>query len=189
MIRVHAPGFHVTKHARLRGVLSVAILATVLGTTALAVDRPVAGRNGIISSGHPLAVMAGMKVLASGGNACDAAVATSTMLSIAMTDMMGPLGSGYALLWDADSKELSAVDYNGVAPRKTDAKLYDIKKKRCRILAPTVHGALMGWEAIHVKCGTKPWAELGQDALGLAIASITVPDGTYIELTEWLDND
>ena len=156
------------KQTRRRSLATAAVLAALFGASAKAVDTPVVGRNGIISAGHPLAVMAGMKVLASGGNACDAAVATSTVLSIAMTDMMGPLGSGYALLWDAEREELSAVDYNGVAPRKTDPALYDMEKKRRGILAPTVPGALMGWEAIHAKCGTKPWAELWQDAIDLA---------------------
>ena len=168
MIGLHTLRLHVTKRAWLRPVLLAVTFMGVLGASAAAVDKPVVGRNGIISAGHPLAVMAGMKVLASGGNACDAAVATSTVLSIAMTDMMGPLGSGYALLWDADAEELSVVDYNGVAPRKTDPKLYDMAKKRRGILAPTVPGALMGWEAIHSKCGTKPWAELWQDAIDLA---------------------
>ena len=156
------------KHTRQRRGAMAVILAVILSASAQAVDKPVVGRNGIISAGHPLAVMAGMKVLANGGNACDAAVATSTVLSITMTDMMGPLGSGYALLWDAEREELSAVDYNGVAPGKTDPALYDMEKKRRGILAPTVPGALMGWEAIHMKCGTKPWAELWQDAIDLA---------------------
>ena len=169
MIDRHTFRLYVTTLGWLRCGLSALAFAAVLVVPALAVDKPVIGRNGIISAGHPLAVMAGMKVLATGGNACDAAVATSTVLSIAMTDMMGPLGSGYALLWDADSAELSAVDYNGVAPRQTDPGIYDMKKKRRGILAPTVPGALMGWEAIHQKCGTKPWKELWQDAIQLAV--------------------
>ena len=168
MIGFHMLRSHMTMRTCLRRMVSAAALAAVLGASALAVDRPVSGRNGIISAGHPLAVMAGMRVLASGGNACDAAIATSTVLSIAMTDMMGPLGSGYALLWDADREELTAVDYNGVAPRKTDRELYDMASKRRGILAPTVPGALKGWEAIHERCGTKPWADLWQDAIDLA---------------------
>ena len=164
----HTPNPHGTMQAGLKRAVSAAVLAAAFTASVPAANKPVTGRNGIVSAGHPLAVMAGMKVLASGGNACDAAIATSTVLSIAMTDMMGPLGSGYALVWDADSDELTALDYNGVAPAKTDPKLYDMAKKRRGILAPTVPGALMGWEAIHEKCGSKPWAELWQDAINLA---------------------
>ena len=164
----HTPNPHGTMQAGFKRAVSAAVLAAAFTASVPAANKPITGRNGIVSAGHPLAVMAGMQVLASGGNACDAAIATSTVLSIAMTDMMGPLGSGYALVWDADSEELTALDYNGVAPARTDPKLYDMAKKRRGILAPTVPGALMGWEAIHEKCGSKPWAELWQDAINLA---------------------
>jgi gamma-glutamyltranspeptidase/glutathione hydrolase len=135
---------------------------------ASALDRPVVASNGMIVAGHPLAVQAGLKVLLDGGNACDAAVAVATSLSVTMTDMMGPLGSGYALIWDANKKQVSAIDYNGVAPLATDPKKFDMEKKRRGILAATVPGALKGWEEIHKKCGSKPWADLWQDAIRLA---------------------
>ncbi len=143
-------------------------LALLVASGALALDKPIMGTKGMIAAGHPLAVQAGLRVLAGGGNACDAAIATATVLSVMMTDMMGPAGSGYALLWDAGKKELAAVDYNGVAPRATDPKLFDMEKKRRGILAPTVPGSLKGWEAIHKKCGTKPWGDLWQDAIDYA---------------------
>ena len=85
-----------------------------------------------------------------------------------MTDMMGPAGSGYALLWDAQKKELSSIDYNGVAPAATDPKKFDMSKKLRGAMAPTVPGALKGWEAVHKKCGNRPWAELWQDAINYA---------------------
>ncbi len=122
----------------------------------------------MIVAGHPLAVQAGLKVLQAGGTACDAAVATATVLSIAMTDMMGPAGSGYALFWDGKKKELLSIDYNGVAPAATDPKNFDMAKKLRGAMAPTVPGALKGWEALHKKCGNKPWAELWRDAISYA---------------------
>ena len=135
---------------------------------AVALDRSVVGKNGMVVAGHPLAVQAGLKVLQAGGTACDAAVATSTVLSITMTDMMGPAGSGYALIWEPQKKELSSIDYNGVAPAATDPKKFDMAKKLRGPLAPTVPGALKGWEAVHQKCGNRPWADLWQDAIAYA---------------------
>ena len=41
-------------------------------------------------------------------------------------------------------------------------------KKLRGAMAPTVPGALKGWEAVHKKCGNRPWAELWQDAIGYA---------------------
>jgi gamma-glutamyltranspeptidase/glutathione hydrolase len=142
--------------------------AALFASSAGALDRSVVGVNGMIVAGHPLAAQAGIKVLQAGGTACDAAVAASTVLSITMTDMMGPAGSGYALLWDAQKKELSSIDYNGVAPAATDPKQFDMAKKLRGPMAPTVPGALKGWEAIHQKCGTRQWAELWQDAINYA---------------------
>jgi gamma-glutamyltranspeptidase/glutathione hydrolase len=154
----------------LRATLGLAALGAcaVLTTPTTALDRSVVGRSAMISAGHPAAVMAGLKVLDAGGNACDAAVAASAALSVTMVDMMGPLGSGYAVIWNAGTKDISAIDFNGVAPGKTDPTLYTMEKKRRGILAPTVPGALMGWEAVHKKCGSKPWAELWQEAIDLA---------------------
>ena len=146
-----------------------ALSATALfATAAHSLDRSVVGVNGMVVAGHPLAAQAGLKVLQAGGTACDAAVATAAVLSITMTDMMGPAGSGYALLWDAQKKELSAIDYNGVAPAATDPKKYDMAKKLRGAMAPTVPGALKGWDEVHKKCGSKPWADLWQDAINYA---------------------
>src|SRR6187200_3551748 len=141
---------------------------SVFSSQAVALDRSVVGKNGMVVAGHPLAVQAGLNVLQAGGTACDAAIATATVLSIAMTDMMGPAGSGYALIWEPQKKELSSIDYNGVAPAATDPKKFDMAKKLRGPIAPTVPGALKGWEAVHKKCGNRPWAELWTDAIGYA---------------------
>jgi len=160
---------HPSLHRRmlLSGAAALSV-ATLMATTALALDRSVVGTNGMVVAGHPLAAQAGLRVLQAGGTACDAAVATATVLSITMTDMMGPAGSGYALLWDGQKKELSAIDYNGVAPAATDPAKFDMAKKLRGAMAPTVPGALKGWEEVHKKCGSKPWAELWQDAIRYA---------------------
>jgi gamma-glutamyltranspeptidase/glutathione hydrolase len=155
---------------RSRMLVAIAALTagSVIGSSVHALDRSVVGVNGMVVAGHPLATQAGLKVLQAGGTACDAAVATSAVLSIAMTDMMGPAGSGYALLWDAQKKELTSIDYNGVAPVATDPTKFDMAKKLRGPMAPTVPGALKGWEEIHKKCGSRPWAELWQDAINYA---------------------
>jgi gamma-glutamyltranspeptidase len=163
---------------RTRGLLKIALRAAVAPaclagaliapTVSQALDVPVAGTNGMISAGHPLAVQSGLKVLRDGGTACDAAVATAATLSVMMTDMMGPLGSGYAVIYDARGKKVSAVDYNGVAPAATDPKKFTMEDKRRGILSATVPGNLRGWEEIHKRCGVLPWANLWADAIAYA---------------------
>jgi len=148
--------------------LSAVGLASALASPAVsALDRSVVAPRGMVVAGHPLAVASGMKALQNGGTACDAYVATAATLSIPLTDMMGPLGSGYALLHLADEDDkVLAIDYNGVAPLATDPALFTSQEaKRRGILAPTVPGAIKGWHAVHDKCGVLPWADLWEDAI------------------------
>ena len=154
--------------AHARALTGATALGLLVAAPASALDRPVVANNGMIVAGHPLAVQAGLKVLQAGGTACDAFVATASVLSIGMNDMMGPAGSGYALVWEADSQELSSVDYNGVAPLATDPARFEMATKLRGIIAPTVPGSLKGWEAVHERCGTMPWADLWQDAIAYA---------------------
>ena len=136
--------------------------------SAQATDRTVVGKYGMIVAGHPLAVESGIRALRAGGTACDAAIATATTLSVMMPDMMGPAGSGFALLWDEKKKDLSAIDYNGVAPKATKAADFSLDKKMRGYWAPTVPANLKGWEAVHRKCGKLPWASLWTDAIDYA---------------------
>jgi gamma-glutamyltranspeptidase len=152
-------------------VLGLALLgATVLSTPALALDQSVVSPKAMIVAGHPLAVESGLKALRAGGSACDAFVATAATLSLTLTDMMGPLGSGFALIHKpGDEKQVRAIDFNGVAPLATDiSKFASMEDKRRGILAPTVPGNLKGWEAIHQDCGRLPWADLWADAIDYA---------------------
>lgn len=150
------------------GVLSVGAFTVV---PAFALDQAVVTPKAMIVAGHPLAVESGLKILRAGGTACDAFVATAATLSLNQTDMMGPLGSGFALVYtpNGEDKDVQAVDFNGVAPAATDpAKFQSMEDKRRGILAPTVPGALKGWEEIHQKCGRLPWADLWADAIDYA---------------------
>lgn len=147
---------------------SILVAGTLGAAPALALDQAVVSPRAMVVAGHPLAVESGIRVLRAGGTACDAFVATSATLSIMLTDMMGPLGSGFALVYtpNGEDKSVQAVDYNGVAPAKTDPALYkSMEDKRRGILAPTVPGALKGWEEVHKKCGRLPWADLWEDAI------------------------
>ena len=144
-----------------------AVAAAGISMPATALDRSVVAPRAMVVAGHPLAVAAGIKAMQNGGTACDAFVSTAATLSIPLTDMMGPLGSGYALLYlDKGDKKIRAIDYNGVAPAATDpAKFTSQEDKRRGILAPTVPGTIKGWEAVHKDCGVLPWADLWKDAI------------------------
>lgn len=70
-----------------------------------------------VSAAHPLAVEAGMKVLGSGGNAVDAAIAVSYMLGVAEPYASGIGGGGVMLIVpSAPSVEPRLCDYREIAP-------------------------------------------------------------------------
>lgn len=85
-----------------------------------ATTRPiVAGTQGVVSGGHPLVSMAGMRMLLSGGNAFDAAVAAGFAAAVVEpTASYTLLGECVAMIHDARTRETLAVSGQGVAPAR-----------------------------------------------------------------------
>src|SRR5207247_1092560 len=83
-----------------------------------ATTRPVvSGTQGVVSAGHPLVSMAGMRMLLSGGNAFDAAVAAGFAAAVVEPTASYTLcGECVALIHDARSREILAVGGQGTAP-------------------------------------------------------------------------
>jgi len=80
--------------------------------------RPiVSGLGGVISSGHPLVSMAGMRMLLSGGNAFDAAAAAGFAAAVIEPTASYTLcGECVAMLYDAQSDRTVALSGQGPAP-------------------------------------------------------------------------
>ncbi|MBI4640467.1 MAG: gamma-glutamyltransferase, partial [Candidatus Tectomicrobia bacterium] len=102
-------------------------------------SRPVIwGTQGIVSSGHSLTSMAAMRMLLSGGNAFDAAVAAGFAAAvIEPTAAYSLAAEGSILLYHAASRELKAVSGQGVAPKGATV---DFFKKRGFDKIPTGPG-------------------------------------------------
>ena len=83
-----------------------------------ATTRPiVSGLGGVISSGHPLVSMAGMRMLLSGGNAFDAAAAAGFAAAVIEPTASYTLcGECVAMLYDARSDRTIALSGQGSAP-------------------------------------------------------------------------
>ena len=74
------------------------------------------GRGGMVASSQPLATAAGLEILARGGNAADAAVATAAALSVTEPASTGLGGDMFCLFFHAETGQVSALNGSGRAP-------------------------------------------------------------------------
>lgn len=136
--------------------------------------RPVAmGTRGAVASAHPLASLAGMHVLNSGGNAVDAAIATAAALNVAEPYMSGIGGSGYMLVYTARDRRLRVLDYIGPASRNASlAAFASESEKNYGPKAPLIPSAAAGWLTAHAEFGSLPLATLFAPAIGYATVGV-----------------
>jgi gamma-glutamyltranspeptidase len=159
-----------------RVVVATAAVVVLLLTTGVAPDAQSIGRNGMVTTSHPLASAAGVRVLQAGGNAVDAAVATAIALTVVNPFNAGLGGvGGYALVYDAKTGKTSALDFVGSAPKAARAeifggdRLWDFSKRATDgYLAPLVPGMVAGWAAMHERYGRLPWKTLFESAIEYA---------------------
>src|SRR6185369_12513275 len=85
--------------------------------------QPAQGRNGMVATNHPLASAAGMEMLAAGGNAIDAAVATQFALTVVEPMMVGLIGGTTAHIRLADGSH-RIVDGMSAVPRAGRPDMY-----------------------------------------------------------------
>ena len=140
---------------------------------------PVFGRN-IVSTSHPLAAQAGLRMLLKGGNAVDAAVAAAAAMTI-LEPVSNGLGSdAFCILWDG--KELHGLNASGRAPQ---AWTPDYFKRKYGVDAgappkrgwdsATVPGAVASWVALSERFGKLPFGDLLEPAIEIAERGYAVP--------------
>ena len=130
------------------------------------------GRNGMVSSGHALASLAGVKVLQEGGNAVDAALAAAFVMAVVKPEASGPGGDLFALVYMKKTGKVEALNSSGPAPAKASID-YFLERGLNGVptsgaLSVAVPGAVDGWLELHKKYGTKDLPRLMADALRIA---------------------
>ena len=141
--------------------------------------RPVMmGQNGMVSSGHALASLAGVKVLQEGGNAVDAALAAAFVMAVVKPEASGPGGDLFALVFIKKTGKVEALNSSGPAPAKaTIDYFHDRGLKSIPQYGPlsiAVPGAVDGWLELHKKYATKDLSRLMVDAIGIARAGLPI---------------
>ena len=145
----------------------------------LSTRTPVFARN-VVSTSHPLAAQAGLRILHQGGNAVDAAIAAAAAMTLVEPVSNGLGSDAFCILWDG--KELHGLNASGRAPA-TWTPEYFRKKYGADSKAPpkrgidavTVPGAVGSWVAMSERFGKLPFADLLQPAIEIAERGYLVP--------------
>lgn len=135
---------------------------------------PVYGRNGIVATSQPLATAAGVEILSKGGNAADAAVASAAALNVTEPTSTGIGGDMFALYYDAQTKQVTALNGSGRAPAALTLDRLKSEGLFAESLPPfhahtvTVPGACAGWCDLIEKHGSRSMSEILAPAIRLA---------------------
>lgn len=132
----------------------------------------VSARRGMVGASNPLAAQAGLNILRQGGNAADAAIATSAVMNVTEPGSCGIGGDCFALFYDAKTKKVTALNGSGRAPK--ELTLDTVKKLGWEKMNPhhahsvTVPGAVRGWHDLLEKHGTMQLKDVLVDAIHYA---------------------
>jgi gamma-glutamyltranspeptidase / glutathione hydrolase len=127
----------------------------------------------VVSESAP-ATEAGVEILRQGGNAVDAAVATSLAVGVTNAASCGIGGGGFMLIYLAKPHRFFALDYRETAPTAAKATMYINDGKaheelaRSGPLAVAVPGELAGLEAALRRFGTMKFSQVAASAIRLA---------------------
>ena len=138
-------------------------------TDGLRAHRPaVPGVHGLITSGHPLASMAGMRILMQGGTAADAAVAVLATLNQVEPMMSGAGGNGFMTIYDAGTDRVYSLNATGAAPKALDPATITPEELNRGMNAGVVPGLFGGWIALLERFGTMTLGQVLEPAVEYA---------------------
>jgi gamma-glutamyltranspeptidase/glutathione hydrolase len=139
-------------------------------------------RDGLVVCTSAPACDAGAAVLARGGNAVDAAVATALALAVTHPSA-GNIGGGGFMIVRTPSGRVTAIDFREKAPLASTKTMYlgvdggiDRSLTNAGYLAPGVPGSVRGLETAHKKFGKLPWKDSVMPAVNLAEQGFILSD-------------
>ncbi len=141
--------------------------------------------NGMVVSSFPEATLAGVRMLESGGNAVDAAVATAFALGVCEPWASGLGGQSYLLVHLKDGRDI-AIDGSSIAPARFN--LDELRQGRNRFIgykSATVPSTVAALAYALEKYGTKKLSEGMAPAIEIAEKGYRI---TPLQRSIWLEN-
>lgn len=132
--------------------------------------------DGVVATSQPLAAQAGLAVLADGGSAVDAAIATAATLTVVEPCSNGLGSDAFAIVWDGD--RLHGLNGSGRWPAAASAEA--LRDAGHRAMPPwgwtsvTVPGAVDSWAELHARFGRLPIERLLEPAIRYATEGFPV---------------
>jgi gamma-glutamyltranspeptidase/glutathione hydrolase len=145
------------------------------GTNFVCQKQPAAGSRGMVVSNHPLASAAGAEMLAAGGNAIDAAIATLFTLTVVEPMMVGIIGGGMAHIRLADGSH-RFIDGQSAVPLAVRPDTYTSKPDSAHDVFDTVGDEnLNGPKAVATPGSLKAWCETLRRFGTMSLADVMQP--------------
>lgn len=163
--------------------LIMMLLALLWTMPRLYAGQVVASR-AVVATGSREASLSALRILQQGGNAVDAAISAAFVLAVTEPHSSGLGGGGFALIYRAQSQQISALDFRERAPAAITPALYQNQthqsasapnSSRLGGLAVAVPGEVAGLFALHRTHGSLPMKTLLADAIRLAREGFVVP--------------
>ncbi|WAJ44680.1 gamma-glutamyltransferase family protein [Mycobacterium sp. Aquia_216] len=124
---------------------------------------PILGPN-VVSTSQPLAAQAGLRMLAEGGSAADAAIATAITLTIVEPVSNGIGSDAFAIVWDG--RQLHGLNASGRSPAAWTPEYFGGNGvPALGWNSVTVPGAVSAWAELHAKFGKLPFERLFEPAI------------------------
>jgi gamma-glutamyltranspeptidase / glutathione hydrolase len=118
----------------------------------------------VVATSQPLAAQAGLRMIADGGNAVDAIVATAITLTLVEPVSNGIGSDAFAIVWDGT--QLHGLNASGRSPRAWTPEYFGGGAvPGMGWNAVTVPGAVSAWAALHAKFGRLPFGRLFEPAI------------------------
>ena len=140
---------------------------------------PIFARN-VVSTSHPLAAQAGLRMLWQGGNAVDAAIAAAATMTIVEPVSNGLGSDAFCLLWDGQA--LHGLNASGTAPQAWTPAYFHQKygageknPPKRGMDAVTVPGAVAAWVEMSRRFGRLDFEALLQPAIEVAERGFLLP--------------
>ena len=170
-----------TRHALVGGLL----LLGVLGTAHIVAQDPsdeirtgtmrpvIRGRTHAVASMKPEATQAAERILQTGGNAFDAAVAGQAVLGLVDAASNGVGSDAVILIWDGKAKQVVSINAEGTSPKLATIEWYQKNlggklPQSDTLLSGTVPGVVDAWYTLLDRWGTMTFAQVLQPAIETA---------------------